>query len=104
MKTKLIYLMGFILICILSCSKDDDNKVKVPCFLYSIFVSDNCDCPDMDFNCGNLYFISESEYVRLLDVLANSNEPCNYIESIELATDENFEGYLIDINKSSCPD
>ncbi len=100
MKTKLIYAMVLFLITILSCSKDDDKQDE-PCYLKSVWVSDNCDCTYQDFNCGMLYFISEEEYNRLLSILNTSTEPCIYIYSNDGMKD--FEGYLIELQKSPCP-
>ena len=101
MKTKLIYLIGFIFICILSCSKDDNNPEK-PCFLQSVFLSDNCECNFYDFNCGELKFISEAEYQRILNLQMNSPEPCFFVQSFESSTELPIEGFLININKSEC--
>ena len=91
----------FFLLLFFNCNKDDDNSNE-PCVLYSIFISDNCDCNDMDFNCGDLKFIPEEEFIRLTDIQENSTEPCIYIESEELSTNSNFEGYLINLTQSDC--
>ncbi|PTM11349.1 MAG: hypothetical protein DA407_01835 [Bacteroidetes bacterium] len=97
----IIYLLAFTIM-VLSCS-DDDKKADEPCFLYSVFVSDSCDCDDLDFDCGELFFISEDEYIRIYTLLENSSETCIFIESEQTVPPEEFEGYLIDINKGDCP-
>ena len=96
---KLLYLI-LILLVSLNCSNDDGSEE--PCYFYSIFFSDDCDCTSGDFDCGDIRFISEMEYNRLLEIQQNSTEDCIYIES-ESNSSEIFEGYIIELNKSICP-
>jgi hypothetical protein len=69
--------------------------------MYSVFVSDDCDCTYQDFNCGNIHFIKEVEYNRLLNILNASSEQCVYINSNDTLK-EDFEGYLIELNEHKC--
>ena len=102
MKTKLIYLIGFIFICILSCSKDDD-KQEEPCFAYGAIVTDNCDCIDNNLPCVQRhYLISQTDYNKLLSILNASTKPCVYVDGSEFWDSQ--EGYLIDLDKFECPD
>ena len=96
---KLLYLI-LILLVSFNCSNDDDGGSKGPCYLYSVFVSEDCDCIDTD--CRDLYFISETEYERLLETQQNSTEDCIYIES-ESNSSGLFEGYMFNLNKGHCP-
>ena len=98
---KIIHLFA-LTIMVLNCS-DDDKKADTPCILYSVFISDSCDCDDLDFNCGNLYFISEDEHIRISTLLENSTETCIFIQSEQQVPPEEFEGYLIDIEEGPCP-
>ena len=86
----------------LFCSKDDNN-IKEPCFMFFVFVSDDCDCTIDEWNCGNFYVISETEYNKILDIQNNSNDLCPYINFKEIVSGDNFEGNLISLSKSPCP-
>ena len=98
---KIIYLFAISIISF-NCSNDDDKKDE-PCILYSVFISDSCDCEELNFDCGDLYFISEDEHIRISALLANSSDTCIYIESEQTVPPEEFEGFLIKIDKGDCP-
>lgn len=98
---KLLYPIIIFLI-FFNCSNDDGSSNET-CYIYSIFVSDDCNCVSMDFNCGDLKFISESEYDRLFEIQQNSTEDCIYIQSEESSSGLSFEGFIIILNKNRCP-
>jgi len=100
MKTKKTFLVLCLSFFFLFCSKDIINES----FGYTVYVSDNCDCAYDDYVCVKTYPVSKAEYNKLLGILNDSTESCNYIYSKEYKTGIDFEGYLIKLDKYSYGD
>lgn len=101
MKTKYIFLLLFLSLYIFNCSESDSPNV---CFIYSLTISDDCNC--VNYDCETHFILDKIEYDRLLNIQKESIEDCIYINGtgrpgqyMDIIT---FEGYLLRLSAVRC--
>ena len=102
-KNKLVMknvLFSLLLLFALGCSRDEPTKT--PCYLYRIFLSENCECQDWDFDCGMNYLIEKNEYDRLNNLKNNSMLECLEVTVETNSSSGTQQGYLINLEAVSC--
>lgn len=59
-------------------------------------ISKDCDCLDQEYywNCLDSYWLFEEEFNRIIEMINQSNGPCNYVQGTDVY-DKTFEGYVM---------
>ena len=96
---KTIHLFLLLSLILSSCKSDDNGSTDV-CILYSVLVSDNCDCTEI--LCGSIHFVSEEEFNRLNTILNTNSDTCIMVNGTD-TLDADFSGFLIWTNQDPCP-
>jgi len=103
MKLKYILLTFLSSLLYLCCSKNEPEPFDLygPILgdlnLHALFIYDNiyddCNCPlDYYMDCGTIFFMSQEESERLMEIIEQSQDSCVYISGVENGGDT-FEGF-----------